>query len=144
LHGKKVKWYFAFTEGDRGTFWSKVTKRGFSHVVVFSQTGKVVTAIEPLPTGVHVTAYHNLEDFEAGLHERDAALSFLLNGFRVVEHEFFVYDGQSIVHIANLWPSCVSVAKVVTGFRSWAHTPWQLFNSLLHEGAKELTIEEFV
>ena len=141
--GSTVKWYYAFTEGDRGTFWSKVTKKGFSHVVVFSQTGKVVTAIEPLPTGISITAYHNMEDFDAGLHEKDAALQFLLAGFKVVEHEFIVYDNQSIVHIANLYPSCVSVAKAITGYRSWAHTPYQLYQCLLLNGGNELKIEDF-
>lgn len=140
---KKLTWYYAFCEGDRTTLPSKITKKNFSHVVFFSQCGPTTISIEPLSTAINIVNYYNLEEAYSAMAVENVALHFITHGFRVVKHSHIVYDDRSILHLANLWPSCVSMCKIITGYRSWALTPFQLYKSLLQNGGTEIKIEDY-
>jgi hypothetical protein len=86
----KVTWYFAFCSQEENPypFFGKFLKKGFGHVIVFSQAGPVVTAIEPSRTAVRITTYYNTEDANIPTNVENIAELFKKNDFKVIKHEY--------------------------------------------------------
>lgn len=134
----QVTWYFAFIEGGRRTFWSRWCKTGFSHCAVFAESGPVVVSVEPVTGGISVRSHWNTEAVHRGISGDDVSELFKQAGWRIVKHTFGQKPAGKLISLSNCWPSCVTVAKIATGYSPWCFTPWQLYKKLMKDGAVEI------
>jgi hypothetical protein len=136
----EVIWYFAFCEQEENPYpvVGRFLKPGFGHVVVFTKSGLFATSIEPSRTAIRVNTFFNTENANFPVNIDEIVELFKKNGFKVVRHRYCIDDESSILCLSNVWPSCVNLCKSITGYRSRAQTPYQLYKSLLRDGGSQL------
>lgn len=134
----EATWYFAFTEGERNTFWSKWCKRGFSHCAVFASVGHNIVSVEPTTTGISIRNHFDPNDPGRTVHPDELISEWKKLGWRVVRHTFGQGAPRKLLSISNCWPSCVTVCKITSGYSPWCFTPWQYYKALIKDGAEEL------
>lgn len=125
----KSEWYFGFCEiSDNAPWWMKLFTR-FSpdwcrHVYCFCQAGPFILFVEPSPDKLHLDIKYSDVPLDV------VAAKELLEerGHKVVKsnHEF-KYPKLALL------PSCVTIAKTVSGYRSRAITPYGLYKELINE-----------
>lgn len=104
------------------------------HVLVFFQQGPFIQRIQPLIHAVDLSVEFwtdpPLEPIPAEVY----AKIWVDKGAVVVR----IDTERNIWNITNSLPSCVSVVKVMTGFNSYAITPYGLYKDLLRRGGQQI------
>ncbi len=124
-----VEWYFAFCKAEYRSFWVRWLRPDFSHCLCFAQSGNSVILAEPTREALIVKNYENT-------HAAYFARELAAGEFKVVRARYYIDMKKKLLYAGSLWPSCVNVVKVVSGYRCNAQTPYALYRHLIRTGGK--------
>lgn len=146
-------WYVVFTPAPRLPWWLRPFTRGtFGHVLLYRvENGtrqpaarKHILRLEPLLSGLCLT----LEPLPPGTRGGGAYYARLLAAhyaaqgqqIRVLRYVPEAQRKPAATHIANYFPTCVTLAKLTLGVRNFVCTPRGLYRHLVQRGARELSL----
>lgn len=122
----EVTWYYCFTElCNDAPWWMKFatifSPKWCGHVLCFSQAGPHILFVEPCPSQLKLDIKYDSKPLDAD----SAALVLIEEGYTVLRstHQFN-YPRLSLI------PSCVTIVKTVSGYRTPAFTPYGLYKAL--------------
>lgn len=128
------EWFFVFKEGT--TIFSPFLKKGFGHVYAFSLIEDRIIVVNPHRAFIELLNV----SYEDGFMPDSLMFANEINDKNTAIVKILVEQDISERHIslANMFPSCVNLVKMVSLYRSWAQTPFQLYKSLLKNGAERI------
>lgn len=130
-------WYFGFCENQNPLPWyQSIALRNhpaeLTHCYAFTQLGQFVLFVEPSRSKVDFTIKYPT-DYTEHCNADIMAIELTMHNHTIVRHTY----KQEITGkktFFNFIPSCVTVVKVATGYRSSALTPKRLFEDLVLDG----------
>ena len=128
------EWFFAFKDGT--TIFNPLLKKGFGHVFVFSIIGDRIFVVNPHRSFIELI---NISSYDKQFPDiKEVIEEIKKNGAVVVRAKIEPDIKERCLEVKNMFPSCVNLAKMVSCYRSWSQTPYQLYNSLLKNGAERI------
>ncbi|MBA44200.1 MAG: hypothetical protein CMF62_09405 [Magnetococcales bacterium] len=134
-----TEWVIAFTPYRGQNLLKKhLLSPLFGHVWAFTEVQGNTLILAPFEGG-YFAACTKQTNSESGVGITPAILSSaLLREGAQSAVQLLYYKSRlprNKTHMANVLPSCVTMVKLMLGFRSWALTPRQLYGALLRRGA---------
>jgi hypothetical protein len=137
--GPYREWYIGFTANTNNLPWlhnwaMRKDPVNCRHVYAFTQIGDFVLYVEPELSKINFTIKYPNEETPQVLASNHAVE--LTNHGHTILRTVHIPSIRGKKSVFNFVPSCVTVVKCSVGYSSLALTPFQLFKSLLHNGAE--------